>query len=120
LVDSSHTVAELRANWTVNEAAGTAVINLPPHKGEYFWTVPQTIDPGGTRIEWGGTVTGNVHVLIAPRGENLTFNPTDLEVSVTSGSGSKSAIIRVPTAVSEVKLIYSMGFSVTVVYTYRR
>jgi hypothetical protein len=120
LVDSSHTVAELPNAWTVNRAAGTAVVSLPPNKGEYFWTVPQTIDPAGTQISWGGTVTGNVHVLISPRGENLTFNTTDLEASVTSGSGSKSAIITVPTAVSEVKLMYGMGFSVNVVYTYRR
>ncbi len=121
LVDATHTVGELVDSWTVDDRAGTAVISIPAGNGSYSWTVPQSLDPAGTRIEWGGTSTGNIHIDITVKGgtTDVVFDNNDRDVSSNTGD-RKSAIVTVPTDVREVQLIYSMGFSVTATYTYRR
>lgn len=120
LVDVDETITELVSSWTVDARAGTASIIIPGSEGRYSWTVPERIVPTGTRIDFGGAAVGNLNILIAPRGEGIVFDTTDLEVNVTGAEGRKSAVITVPTSIREVKLSYGMGFSVTATYTYRR
>lgn len=122
LVDVEETITELRSLWTVDARAGTARISLSVGDGNYSWTVPDRIDPAGTTISWGGSSPPNANLLIniAPRAEGIQFSTTDLAVEVTGGEGRKSAVLTVPTSRDEVKLIYSMGYSVTATYTYRR
>ncbi|MGQ0618008.1 MAG: DUF6777 domain-containing protein [Acidimicrobiia bacterium] len=122
LVDVEETITELQSLWTVDARAGTARVALSAGDGNYSWTVPQRIDPTGTTIEWGGSSppSANILVNIAPRSEGIQFSTADLAVEVTGSEGRKSALMTVPTALDEVKLIYSMGYSVTATYTYRR
>ncbi len=121
LVDVTHTVGELRNNWTVDDRAGTAAIVLGPgQRGDYKWTVPQTIDPKGTSITWGGGSTGNINISISPRSDSIVFDRSDLELNVTGGPAEKTSVMKVSSTANEVKLIFGMGFSVDAIYTYRR
>ena len=120
LVSSSKQDGELAYAWTTNKDAGTATEKLNDTTiANYHWTVPQRIKPSGTNFTWGGDGTGNINVLITPRGEGISFNTTDLTVNVTNTSGEKSALVT-PTAAQEVKFIISMGYGPTFTYVYRR
>lgn len=120
LADWNYNVAELKDNWTVQPSSGVATFTLPAGTTNYDWTVPQTLDPAGTKIEWGGNSTGDLNVRIAPAGSGITFADSDLDVNVTGTAGKKSTTITVTGDASEVTLTYNMGFSVSVNYIYRR
>jgi hypothetical protein len=121
LVASTKQDGELASLWTTNKDAGTATINLNPVTfGNYSWTVPQRISPGGTSITWGGSGMGNINILIVPRGEGLAFARSDLTVDTANGAPGEKSTVITPTAANEVKLIYSMGYGPTFTYTYRR
>ncbi len=122
LVDTQ--VTGQHAAWTVDAARGTARSTVPGQIDDYTWTVPQRINPAGTRIEYSArTSAANGAPGITPQNVNtpIIFTPGFPENQIYAvGGGSKTATITVTANVREVKLAYGMGFSVTVTYTYRR
>lgn len=124
LVSATHTVGELKAQWTVDDRNGTARLDLGgTGAGAYSWSVPSQIVAGGTEISFGGATQppgANINIAIGVRGTGVTFNTTDLAVDVTGTEGRKSAVITPNAGVDEVVISYSIGYSVNVVYTYRR
>jgi hypothetical protein len=124
LVDSSFTCSELCSSWKVFAADGQAFIQLGgSDRADYAWTVPQTIDPSGTRLSWGGKSSGNASIDIRPIGEGgIVFDEPDPGARAATGRGevAKTGTITVTGTPGEVKLIYSFGFSIAVTHVYRR
>ena len=109
--------------WTVDPQAGTSTIDVGgTNTASYSWSVPQTIDPAGTKVTFAGSVLAgaNMHLDISLSGTGVVFDTTDL--FFTSGvSGQKSATVTVtdPT-ITSVTLTFSMNYGYTVNYTYTR
>ena len=124
LVSATHTVSELRDQWTVDDRNGAARLDLGgTGAGAYSWSVPSQIAAGGTEISFGGASQppgANINISIGVSGTGVTFSTTDLAVDVTGAEGRKSAVVRPNADVNEVVISYSMGYAVNVVYTYRR
>ena len=90
---------------------------------DYRWSVPETISPGGTTIEWGGTARGNISVDISASGEGIRFDPNDLRRQQRRRSEREQALpITVSaTTATEVKLVFDASFGcIRATYTYRR
>ena len=80
--------------------------------------------PAGTRIEYSArTSASNGAPSITPgaEGTSLILTPGFPENQIyATGGGNRTVTITVTANVREVKLSYGMGFSLKVVYTYRR
>jgi hypothetical protein len=106
---------------TIDARAGRMTLTGPGYSEDYQWTVPPQIDPAGTRIDYGGTPTGNANIEIGVRGEGLAFDTTDADRMISSRAPiTRSTVMTVPTPVREAKLILDLGFTARVTYVYRR
>lgn len=109
---------------SVDGQNGDAHFSLPPHRGDYYWTVPKSMPSSGVELTYGGISTGNIAIDITPYGveNNPGFSEPSTDARLAHADANqrveKKVTIFPPKDVTRFSFKYGMGYALDVIYVY--